>query len=194
MRQSRLLRGLLVCALLSPMLSTAADDRERVDSRYWSTKYDRYFQKYSKRYFGPNFDWKWFKAQAIAESGLNPNALSNTGARGLMQILPSTYAEIRKKNPYFSHINEPRWNIAAGIYYDRFLYGYWPQIVEQQRLMYAGRGPADDGLRQLQRRTGWHAARLPSQRPAGPDLVSGRPICPLRDTQIRTPNSAAQGP
>ena len=30
-------------------------------------KYDQYFSKYSKRYFGPGFDWHLFKAQAIAE-------------------------------------------------------------------------------------------------------------------------------
>jgi len=37
-------------------------------------KYDPVFKKYSKRYFGPAFDWKYFKAQGFAESGLNANA------------------------------------------------------------------------------------------------------------------------
>ncbi|MCK5784786.1 MAG: hypothetical protein KAH06_10080, partial [Desulfobacterales bacterium] len=37
-------------------------------------KYDGYFSKYSKRYFGPGFDWRYFKAQAIAESRLKANA------------------------------------------------------------------------------------------------------------------------
>jgi len=32
-------------------------------------KFDRHFSKYSKRYFGPAFDWRFFKAQAVAESG-----------------------------------------------------------------------------------------------------------------------------
>jgi hypothetical protein len=30
--------------------------------------YDRYFKQYAARYFGPDFDWRIFKAQAIAES------------------------------------------------------------------------------------------------------------------------------
>jgi len=33
-------------------------------------KYDRYFRKCTRRYFGAVFDWKWFKAHAIAESNL----------------------------------------------------------------------------------------------------------------------------
>ena len=88
----------------------------------WSTEYDQYFRKYAKRYFGPNVDWQWFKAQGIAESALRDNANSPAGAKGIMQILPSTFEEIREKNPQFVNIDEPRWNIAAGIYYDRYLY------------------------------------------------------------------------
>ena len=88
----------------------------------WSTKYDTHFRKYAKRYFGPNVDWRWFKAQGIAESALQHKARSAVGAKGVMQIMPATFAEIRKKNPQFVNINEPRWNIAAGIYYDRYLY------------------------------------------------------------------------
>ena len=41
-------------------------------------KYDPYFSKYSKRYFGPGFDWRHFKAQAVAESRL-PFGLSTRG-------------------------------------------------------------------------------------------------------------------
>ena len=33
-------------------------------------RYDPTFRKYTKRYFGPAFDWRYFKAQGFAESGL----------------------------------------------------------------------------------------------------------------------------
>lgn len=88
--------------------------------------YDGYFKKYSKRFFGPGFDWYYFKSQAIAESGLRPEARSHVGAVGLMQIMPATYKEILKKNPYIKGSRKhPRWNIAAGIYYDRRLWKMW---------------------------------------------------------------------
>ena len=101
------------------------EDFPKVTSRKWTSKYDQYFRKYTKRYFGAGFEWKWFKAQAIAESNLKANATSWVNAKGIMQLMPKTFHEIKKKNPSFVDINEPRWNIASGIYYDRQLYKKW---------------------------------------------------------------------
>ena len=39
--------------------------------------------------------------------------------------MPKTFHEIKRKNPSFVDVNEPRWNIAAGIYYDKQLYLKW---------------------------------------------------------------------
>jgi len=89
-------------------------------------KYDKYFSKYSKRYFGPAFDWLYFKAQAVAESNLYADAKSRVGAVGVMQIMPRTFKEISRKNPSIKGTRkQPRWNIAAGIYYDRMLWKAW---------------------------------------------------------------------
>jgi membrane-bound lytic murein transglycosylase F len=108
-----------------------------VHSRKWSDKYDSHFRKYSKRYFGPHYDWHWFKSQAIVESNLKPKVKSHRGAVGLMQILPSTFAEIQESNPHFLNLEEPRWNIAAGIYYDRTLYRKWELPSDRDRLYLA---------------------------------------------------------
>lgn len=124
----------LACWLVS-QYGWAAE--QRVESTKWPRQYDHHFKKYTKRYFGPHYDWHWFKAQGIAESRLKPTAKSHRGAVGLMQILPSTYAEIKQKNPHFMDIQSPRWNIAAGIYYDRQLYRRWEQLPEQERLYLA---------------------------------------------------------
>ena len=90
------------------------------------TKFDGYFSKYSKRYFGAAFDWRYFKAQAIDESHLKEDARSAVGAVGIMQVMPRTFEEIRQKNPNIrGGLNQPRWNIAAGISYDRQHYLVW---------------------------------------------------------------------
>ncbi|MDJ0881017.1 MAG: transglycosylase SLT domain-containing protein [Gammaproteobacteria bacterium] len=109
-----------------------------IETSKWTDKYDRHFKKYSKRYFGPHFDWRWFKSQGIAESNLEADAESHVGARGIMQILPSTYEDIKLVNPSFLALDDPRWNIAAGIYYDRSLYRKWRKpLPSEERLFLA---------------------------------------------------------
>ena len=113
-----------------------AQEFPKVESKHWTSKYDSHFRKYSKRFFGAGFDWKWFKAQAIAESGLKKDAKSWVNAKGLMQIMPRTFEEIKKKNPSFININEPRWNIAAGIYYDHQQYRRWKNLSHKHRMKF----------------------------------------------------------
>ncbi|PKN62344.1 MAG: transglycosylase [Deltaproteobacteria bacterium HGW-Deltaproteobacteria-15] len=98
-----------------------------------NSEYDRYFLKYSIRYFGSHFDWRYFKAQAIAESNLRPTVQSQDGAMGIMQILPGTFREITDKNPFiWSDPQQPRWNIAAGIYYNWVMWNEWQESMTVQ--------------------------------------------------------------
>lgn len=111
---------LIIILLLMPSPVCAFERYNQVQ------KYDRYFSKYSKRYFGPGFDWHYFKAQAVAESRLKADAKSWVGALGIMQIMPRTFEEIIYKNPSIKGTRQqPRWNIAAGIYYDRMIWKLW---------------------------------------------------------------------
>lgn len=111
-----------------------------VDSGIFTARYDAFFQMYSSKYFGTGFDWRWFKAQAIAESALNPKAVSHCGARGLMQIMPKTFKGIQRINPWIVSIDDPVQNIAAGIFYDKKMYHIWswprPEI-DRLALMFA---------------------------------------------------------
>ncbi len=104
-----------------------------VDHSSWSVRYDYQFSKYSKRYFGPMIDWRWFKAQAIVESNLRHDAVSPVGARGLMQISPIAYAEIRRQHPNIDTPDGPRWNIASGVYLTRQLFDRWTRKVAAQQ-------------------------------------------------------------
>jgi len=129
-------RGSLALAatlLLSAGIAWAATKAERVTSTTWTDRYDEHFRKYAKRYFGRQVHWHWFKSQGVAESGLRPDATSQAGAIGIMQIMPETFAEIRSKSPYLSKatLEDPRWNIAAGIFYDRMLYKRWAEELEE---------------------------------------------------------------
>jgi membrane-bound lytic murein transglycosylase MltF len=111
----------------------------RADKRM-SDRFDPVFRKYTKRFFGPAFDWKYFKAQGFAESGLKPNAKSWVGARGVMQLMPSTYQQIASHHPEFGAIDQPEWNIAAGIMHDHYLWELWAKAIpddERHHFMFA---------------------------------------------------------
>ena len=130
-RWGRLALLALLTLALGPVVYTAqqgiAPDDLAAFARYKRfTTYDQHFTKYSKRFFGVGFDWHYFKAQAVAESNLREDARSPVGAVGVMQIMPRTFEEIQRKNPAITgSLDQPRWNIAAGIWYDRQHFVVW---------------------------------------------------------------------
>ena len=103
-------------------------------------RFDPHFRKYTKRFFGPAFDWRHFKAQGLAESGLDAAARSRSGARGIMQLMPSTFELIRSRAPDLESVDNPEMNIAAGIKHNRALWGMWGRAatpLDQRRFMFA---------------------------------------------------------
>jgi soluble lytic murein transglycosylase-like protein len=140
-----LVTGLLGVAV-SPEASAAQGKRD-VD------RYDHVFRKYSKRYFGVGYDWRIFKAQAMAESDMNPNARSWVGARGLMQLMPSTYAAIQSRAG-FGAIDDPEWNIAAGILHNRGLWRRWERDsihTDRREFMFASYNAGEGTILNAQR-------------------------------------------
>jgi soluble lytic murein transglycosylase-like protein len=141
------MRWLLLATLLAAQPAHAQLVREH-------DQFDETFRKYSKRFFGPGFDWKYFKAQGLAESNLRPDARSYVGARGVMQIMPGTYAELRKKNRSLGKLEDPESNIAAGIMYDRRLWESWDSISadhERRRFMFASYNAGAGNIRRASR-------------------------------------------
>ena len=72
--------NVLVIALL--LVQAAPSPREPYAHYNGFTEFDRHFSMYSKRYFGPAFDWRYFKAQAIAESRLQETPSRKPGPSG----------------------------------------------------------------------------------------------------------------
>jgi membrane-bound lytic murein transglycosylase F len=130
-------------ALLAAAIAVAAAGAppRAAAQRVPTDRYDAYFKKYTKRYFGIGFDWRLFKAQGMAESGLSPTAKSWVGARGIMQLMPSTYHDISSHRPEMTAIDDPQWNIAAGIMHDRDMWTLWKDSVpddDRWRFMFGG--------------------------------------------------------
>lgn len=64
----------------------------------------------------------WIRAVMKQESGFNPRATSRAGAMGLMQVMPGTYAELRRRHGLGPDAYDPRDNILAGAAYLRELH------------------------------------------------------------------------
>ena len=107
--------------------------------------YDQQFRNQAAVYFsgirlcGQPLDWRWFKAQGMAESSLNPTAISPAGARGVMQLMPATSAEIARELDLPDEPFNPLWNIKFGVYYDWKMWRIWEkeQDLERLRFMFA---------------------------------------------------------
>ena len=130
--RARMLGALALAAL---MVGCAA---RPVDGPEWTAEHDGSFRKYSRRFFSAAFDWRWFKAQGIAESSLRAGVTSPAGAQGLMQVMPATWREIQSQAPLpLIDPYHPAESIAAGIFYDRRLYDLWDDIPgRRQRLAF----------------------------------------------------------
>lgn len=108
---------LLFCAILTSCVAEA---------KPWSSGYDAHFKASCSRWL-PSWDWRWCKAQCVAESGLNPAAVSQVGAQGICQIMPATWRDIRgglslaaSTSPYVAELG-----IEGAAYYDSRLRGVW---------------------------------------------------------------------
>ena len=86
-------------------------------SAEYTTRYDGYIKNATEKWWVDLPVWKLWKAQLIAESALDPNAVSAVGAEGLAQFMPSTWSDAIR---------------ALG----------WPQIVSRRDAAYAVEGGA----------------------------------------------------
>lgn len=126
----------MVFAVVCPDNATVAPVKHTGKPLACPEEYTHHFKKYAKRFWGIGFDWEWFRAQAWAESGCQGKSVSRSGAKGVMQIVPSTFKDIEQKLPgdavaglpVFSDIHHPEWNIAAGVFYDRMMWNKWEAI------------------------------------------------------------------
>lgn len=73
----------------------------------------------------------------MAESNLRPDAVSQVGARGIMQIMPATFLEISRHFDIVASPSDPRISIMYGIYYMRRMWDIFKAEKGLERLRFA---------------------------------------------------------
>ena len=137
----------------------------------------------------------WIRAVMRQESGFDPDATSRAGAMGLMQVMPATYAELRRRYGLGPDPYDPRDNILAGTAYLRELHDrFGPQGMlpaynagPGRYLQHRDEGrplPAEtrDYVARLSARIGIPSGDLSASRGGAPDTLSrtviSRPVDP----------------
>lgn len=134
----RYLFCLVLCFCLLPLLNGCEVDVQPAQAsapvQEAKGKYDLLFKRWGEFYF-PFDDWHWWKSQGIAESSLDPEAVSYEGAAGIMQLMPATANELGVKDRFDSEAN-----IQGGIKYDKEVDSFFKKIdqPERRRYMFAG--------------------------------------------------------
>ncbi len=94
------------------------------------TQYGPTIKRYAQEY---GFDWRLILAVMKQESRFLPEAESEKGASGLMQIMPVTGAEVARSLA-LEDLSHPGENIRAGTYYLRKLYDLYDGSSDADRI------------------------------------------------------------
>jgi hypothetical protein len=104
-----------------------------------NTDYGRLIDEMAERYQVPA---KLIAAVIKAESNFNPRAISRKGARGLMQLMPATAAQLGVRNVF-----DARDNVDGGVRHLRYLIGQYSGDVRLALAAYNAGAVAVDRVR-----------------------------------------------
>lgn len=120
----------------------------------------------------------WIRAVMRIESGGDPRAVSRAGARGLLQIMPATWAILSERYELGDDPFDERANILAGAAYLREMFDRYGDFATALAAYNAGPARVDKHLRSgqlLPRETRDYVARLTGTVPHSLKLASGAP-------------------
>ena len=132
----------LVFIVLIMLLATFLNSS--IQKRMYPKKYSDIVEKYSAEYNVPEYI---IYSVIYVESGFDESAVSNSGACGLMQLMPKTYAWLVEiNNEEEKDIFDIEENIKYGAYYLSFLYDRYGNWEISFAAYNAGMGNVDSWL------------------------------------------------
>jgi soluble lytic murein transglycosylase-like protein len=146
MRPQRILIAVALSAAAVPACAKTAAERAVTahnDNRLAAHPYAVHVADAARR-FGIPKAWIWGVMRV--ESGGNPHAVSRVGAMGLMQLMPATWAALRRELGLGDNPFDVRDNILAGAAYLRAMYDRYGNPAAMLAAYNAGPGRYEDYL------------------------------------------------
>ena len=117
-RRRRLAAGAVVLCLLAALVFWLAGGREQVEELLYPREYSQYVEKYSAQY---GVDPLLVYAVIYNESRFRPDAQSEVGARGLMQMMEDAFEWTKyrlepESDAVYDDMYDPETNIRYGTY------------------------------------------------------------------------------
>ena len=110
-------------------------------------RYENYVEKYSRE---NGLDKYLVYAVIKTESGFDPSAVSNVGARGLMQIMEDTFDWVKfrlgDEDSRYLDMYDPETNIRYGCWLVGYLYNEFGNVDTAMAAYHAGRGQVNEWL------------------------------------------------
>ena len=141
----------LAIALLWAIPAEAGLNKQRCAAPGVAERFDSMFEDAARKFLPAGFDWCWLKAWAMAESNLDPDAISPAGAVGILQVLPKTgewiSARYGGKLRDAAELKNAKTNIRIAAQYIAYLGRFWSyprsahcRLQLQQASFNAGQG------------------------------------------------------
>lgn len=147
-RKRRALPVVIVCVILAAALAVVGYFvYDRVERYTHPIKYEELVEKYSRQ---NGLDKYLVYAVIKTESGFDPGAVSNVGARGLMQIMEDTFDWVKFKlgdeDTRYLEMYDPDTNIRYGCWLLGYLYKEFGNVETTMAAYHAGRGQVNEWL------------------------------------------------
>ena len=135
--------------LIAVLIGGIYYSNKKLERESYKREFNAYVDKYSSEY---GVDSLLVYAFIFTESGFNPNAISDAGATGLMQIMPDTYEWIKfrmkdKESESYEDMLIPEINIKYGTYLISLLQEEFQTVPETAAAYHAGRTEVNDWLK-----------------------------------------------
>jgi len=147
-KKRRALPIMIICVVLAVLIAVAGwFGYERFQRYTHPIKYENLVEEYSRE---NGLDKYLVYAVIKTESGFDPTALSNVGARGLMQIMEETFDWVKFKigdeDTQYLDMYDPETNIRYGCWLLGYLYEEFGNVETTMAAYHAGRGQVNQWL------------------------------------------------